>query len=107
MSERKFAPEMVKLRSLLDTRGIPWEENSDPYDFYTKYGISKEAMQRTKFDVDGEPIGSVIYGYGSYGHGTGLLEAYMPGDDEPQGSLSAEAIVEAWFGQADEQAVEQ
>ncbi|MEG0376587.1 MAG: hypothetical protein RR505_10455 [Raoultibacter sp.] len=99
MSDREYTPEMVELRRLLDERGIEWTDYSDPVDQWTKYGMNRLAMQRTKFLVKGQPVGSVIYGYGSYGEGTGLLEAYMPNESDPVGHLKAAEIVTAWFGE--------
>lgn len=89
---------MVKLRALLDERGIKWCDASDPVDQWSKCGIGGKAMQRTRFDVGGEHRGSVIYGHGSYGDGTGLLEAYMPSESDPIGYLTAQEIIDAWFG---------
>lgn len=95
---RPLSPEMIKLRQALDERAIPWEDHSDPDDQYSKVGRDWEPMQRTRFAAKGYTV-SVIYGQGSYGLESGLLEAYVPeSNEDPDGWQTANDVIAKWCG---------
>lgn len=87
--------EMIKLRQMLDDRGIKWEDVSTVYSQFKFY------IHRTHFTFD-EIDYSVINGCGTYGGydsfdhvNEGLLELWAEdvNDGEPVGFLTAEEII--------------
>lgn len=88
--------EMVKLRRALDEKGIGWKDDSE-----FKYGMR---FERTKFfNKDGEHCSVVFIDGFSYGSQAGLLEVMPPlqrdpdYEDDVQGWLTADEIIEAWL----------
>lgn len=91
--------EMERLRVLLDTEGVEWEDASDAGEYCQ--------ISRTHFMYRGQKW-SVIHGYGTYGgldSTTGvdskLLEAWNF-KDEPIGFLTAEEVMEYVRGTSSE-----
>ena len=84
-SFEKPCAEFLKFRELLDAAGIPWHDASEHCegDGYSWH------MHRTHGDGF-----SVIYGRGSYGARSGLLEAQVRGIPDVTGSLTAEEAFE-------------
>lgn len=87
--------EMIKLRQMLDDRGIKWKDVSEVYP------QSKFYINRTHFTFD-EIYYSVINGYGTYGGydsfdhvNKGLLEIKGEGvnNGDPLGWLTAEEVL--------------
>ena len=87
--------EMIKLRQMLDDRGIKWKDVSEVYP------QSKFYIHRTHFTFD-EIDYSVINGYGTYGGydsfdhvNKGLLEIMGEGvnNGDPLGWLTAEEVL--------------
>lgn len=97
----EFPNEMQKLRTMLTEMGVQWEDKSTIYPeeqilkTMRVCRVSRQyadfSMFRTHFSYRGY-FYSVIYGYGSYGYEKGLLEC-MVGDEEPEGSMTAEDVL--------------
>lgn len=82
--------EMIKLRSILDERGVKWADKSDK---------GMYPIDRTHFYWKGYFV-SVINGFGTYGGfssfnpiNNGLLEV-MIGESEPIGCLTADEVIQ-------------
>lgn len=95
MDNYYICEEMQKLRTGLDTRGIPWVDCSE----FGSSGINFW-MCRTRFEHNGA-IWSVIHGYGSYGgydicseKDSKLLECMsgLINGGEPEGYLTADDV---------------
>lgn len=94
--------EMMKLRNTLDKKGIQWDDKSVIYPenkikfIMNRYNVSREtadfSILRTHFTYK-EHFISVIFGYGTYGYESDLLE-YRIDEDEPEGYLTADEILE-------------
>ena len=97
----KICDEMIKLRKMLDDKGIQWEDKSTIIpetvidEIMAKCKVERRyadtSMHRTHFTVK-DTFFSVIYGYGSYGYNSGLLEC-MIDDNEPIGCLTANEVI--------------
>ena len=97
----EICKEMIKLRKGLDERGIVWIDASETYgnDEIKALGIDL-TVYRTQFTAYGVWV-SVIYGHGTYGNTSGLLECMSTAVDEsgePKGSMTADEILEAIDG---------
>ena len=93
----EICKEMIKLRKGLDERGIVWIDASETYgnDKIKALGIDI-TIHRTQFTAYGVWF-SVIYGHGTYGNESGLLECMSNAVDksgEPKGSMTADEILE-------------
>lgn len=93
----EICKEMIKLRKELDERGIVWKDASETYgnDEIKALGIDI-AIYRTHFTAYGVWF-SVIYGHGTYGKESGLLECMSQAvneSGEPKGSMTADEILE-------------
>ena len=87
--------EMIKLRKLLDKKGIKWKDKSERHKF--EYG-GEFFFDRTLFEYNGQEVG-VINGNGTYGgvdvltnKNEGLLEFCGCGG-EPIGYLTADEVM--------------
>lgn len=97
----KICDEMKKLRNMLDKKGVQWVDVSSILTeavinrIMRECNVSREwadsSMWRTHFTYKGYFF-SVIYGYGSYGNESGLLEC-MIGGEEPEGGLTANDVL--------------
>lgn len=88
--------EMIKLRKGLDERGIVWIDASVTYgnDKIKALGVDI-SIYRTRFTAYGVWF-SVIYGHGTYGGKSGLLECMSEAVDmrgEPKGNMTADEIL--------------
>lgn len=97
----EICKEMIKLRKGLDERRIVWIDASETYgnDKIKALGIDI-TIYRTQFTAH-EVWFSVIYGYGTYGNESGLLECMSKAVDEsgePKGSMTADEILEVIDG---------
>lgn len=97
----EICKEMIKLRKGLDERGIEWTDKSETYgnDKIKALGIDL-TIYRTHFTAYGVWF-SVIYGHGTYGNKSGLLECMSNAVDEsgePKGSMTADEILEVIDG---------
>ena len=101
----KMCKEMIKLRKGLDERGIVWtdksetEINSVAAAAFLLFDIDL-TVYRTQFTTNGVWF-SVIYGHGTYGNTSGLLECMSKAVDEsgePKGSMTADEILEVIDG---------
>ena len=87
---RNMPEEMVKLRKMLDDKGIAWKDKSSEYmGFLDVNGFDR--IYRTHWDVDGKHY-SAICGIGTYGAFRGDLEL-MIDDTEPWGYLAADDVI--------------
>lgn len=92
----EMCKEMIKLRKGLDERGIVWTDASETYgnDKIKALGIDI-TLHRTHFTAYGVWF-SVIYGHGTYGYESSLLECMSEAVDEsgePKGSMTADEIL--------------
>ena len=97
----EICKEMIKLRKGLDEREIVWIDASETYgnDKIKALGIDI-TKYRTQFTAYGVWF-SVIYGHGTYGNTSGLLECMSNAVDEsgePKGSMTADEILEVIDG---------
>lgn len=97
----EMCKEMIKLRKGLDERGIVWIDASETYGNDTIKAIGIDiTIYRTQFTAYGVWF-SVIYGHGTYGKESGLLECMSNAVDEsgePKGSMTADEILEVIDG---------
>ena len=94
----EICKEMIKLRKGLDERGIVWIDVSGT-DKIKALGIDI-TIYRTHFTAYGVWF-SVIYGHGTCGKESGLLECMSQAVDkngEPKGSMTADEILEVVDG---------
>lgn len=97
----EMCKEMIKLRKGLDERGIVWIDKSETE--INRFAVAAMLLfnidltvYRTHFTAYGVWF-SVIYGHGTYGKESGLLECMSQAVDkngEPKGSMTADEILE-------------
>lgn len=97
----EMCKEMIKLRKGLDERGIVWIDKSDTFNESKIKALGIDiAIYRTHFTAYGVWF-SVIYGHGTYGNESGLLECMSKAvneSGEPKGSMTADEILEVIDG---------
>ena len=80
---------MVALCTLLDANGIKYEDKS--------VGVAGIRILKNQWKAPCGTLVTTFFGTETKGHERGLLESYMPGEDDPQGDLTAKEIVDAWL----------